>query len=142
MVDVTGEKNHYIYKVPVLKMDKPGAKKVNEKFLNLEKKIEQGLFYGQLVTTSLEPKVFLNEEIISLVMDIGITGPGGITVVNYDIEKDKELSTKELLDRYQFDPQKLIDVLNILMNLWKSLKKCGRNLKKKKRDLSWRILTK
>jgi len=112
IVDVTGEKNHYIYKVPVLKMDKPGAKKVNEKFLSVEKDIERRLLSNQLMPRYLTVEAYLNDGIVSLMMDIGKTAPGGITVANYDIEKDRELSTKELLDRYQFDPQKLLDAIN------------------------------
>lgn len=112
MVSPSGPKVHYIYKVPVLKIDKPGAKKINEMFLNLEKDIEKRLLDGQLMPGIIEAKAFLNDGIISLVMDIKKPGPGGITVANYDIQKDKEISTKELLEKYTFDPQKLIAEIN------------------------------
>ena len=32
--------------------------------------------------------------------------------MNYDIENDKEITTKELLEKYKFDPQKLIAEIN------------------------------
>ena len=112
MVSPSGPKVHYIYKVPVLNIDKPGAKKINEMFLKLEKDIETRLADGQLMPGIIESKAFLNGGTISLVMDIKKSGPGGITVANYDIQKDKEVSTKELLEKYKFDPQKLIAEIN------------------------------
>ena len=107
-----GEKVRYIYEVPIILIDKPGAQKINETFLSLEKDMEERIGDGQNLTIFIESKAYLNDGIISVVMDIKKPGPGGIYVVNYDIEKDQEVSTKELLEKYHFDPQKLIEGIN------------------------------
>jgi sulfur carrier protein ThiS len=64
------------------------------------------------MTINIKSKAFLNDGIISIVMTIIKPGPGSIHAVNYDIENDKEVSTKELLDKYEFDSQKLIAEIN------------------------------
>ncbi len=112
--DVTpnGDMGRYIYEVPIISLDKKGAKKINERFLNLEKDMEEQIGNGQNLALSIESKAFLNDEIISIAMEIVKPGPGGIHTANYDIKKDKELSTKELLEKYHFDPQKLIAEIN------------------------------
>ena len=81
-------------------------------FLHLEKDMEERIGNGQNMTLSIKSKASLNDGIISVVMKIVKPGPGGIYVVNYDIENDKEISTKELLEKYKFDPQKLIAEIN------------------------------
>lgn len=111
-VSPNGEKVKYLYEVPIINIDKPGAQKLNDMFLNLEKDMEKRIGNGQNVTLSIKSKAFLNDEIISLVMDIEKPGPGGIHVANYDITNDKEISTKELLEKYKFDPQKLTAEIN------------------------------
>ena len=107
-----GDKVKYIYEVPIINIDKPGAQKVNEMFLNLEKDMERRIGDGQNLTLFVNSKAFLNDGLISVVMEIQKPGPGGIYVVNYDIENDKEITTKELLEKYKFDPQKLIAEIN------------------------------
>lgn len=111
-VSPNGEKDRYIYEVPIININKPGAQKVNDMFLNLEKDMEKRIGNGQNLTLLIKSKAFLNDGIISLVMVIHKAGPGGIYVVNYDIKNDKEISTKELLGKYKFDPQKLIAEIN------------------------------
>lgn len=111
-VSPNGEKVKYVYEVPIINIDKPGAQKLNDMFLNLEKDMEKRIGNGQNVTLSIKSKAFLNDEIISLVMDIEKPGSGGIHVANYDITNDKEISTKELLEKYKFDPQKLTAEIN------------------------------
>ena len=107
-----GDKVQYIYEVPIINIDKPGAQKVNEMFLNLEKDMERRIGDGQNLTLFVKSKAFVNDGMISVVMEIKNPGPGGIYVVNYDIENDKEITTKELLEKYKFDPQKLITEIN------------------------------
>ena len=107
-----GDMGRYIYEVPIINIDKKGAKKINERFLNLEKDMEEQIGNGQNLALSIESKAFLNDEVISVVMEIVKPGPGGIHTANYDIQKDKELSTKELIEKYNFDPQKLIAEIN------------------------------
>ena len=107
-----GDKVKYIYEVPIINIDKPGAQKVNDLFLKLEKDMERRIGDGQNLTLSVKSKAFLNDGLISVVMEIQKPGPGGIYVVNYDIENDKEITTKELLEKYKFDPQKLIAEIN------------------------------
>lgn len=107
-----GDIMRHVYQVPVINIDKKGAQKINERFLNLEKEMEAGIGNGQNLTTSINSKAFLNDGIISIVMEIVKPGPGGIHTANYDIQTDKELSTKELIERYNFDPQKLIAEIN------------------------------
>lgn len=111
-ISPNGEKVRYIYEIPIISIDKPGAKKINDMFLDLEKDQEKRIGDGQSMTLSIKSKAFLNGEIISVVMVIVKPGPGGIYVVNYDIENDKEISTKELLGKYNFDDQKLIGEIN------------------------------
>lgn len=111
-VSPNGEKVKYIYEVPIINIDKPGAQKINEMFLNLEKDQEERIGNGQSMTLLVNSKASLNDEIISVVMEIKKPGPGGIYAVNYDMKKDKEISTKELLEKYKFDPQKLIEEIN------------------------------
>ena len=115
-----GDKVQYIYEVPIIHIDKPGAQKVNDLFLKLEKDMEKRIGDGQNLTLNVKSKAFLNDGMISLVMDIQKPGPGGIYVVNYDIESDKEITTKELLGKYQFDPQKLIAEINKQVKINKS----------------------
>ena len=107
-----GDKVKYIYEVPIINIDKPGAQKVNDLFLKLEKDMERCIGDGQNLTLSVKSKAFLNDGLISVVMEIQKPGPGGIYVVNYDIENDKEITTKELFVKYKFDPQKLIAEIN------------------------------
>jgi len=108
VVAPSGGKVKYIYEIPIINIDKPGAQKINDMYLNLEKDMEQRIGNGQNMTLSIPSKAFLNDGIISVVMEIKKGGPNGIHIANYDIENDKELSTKELLDKYNFDAQKLI----------------------------------
>lgn len=107
-----GDKVKYIYEVPIINIDKPGAQKVNDQFLKLEKDMERRIGDGQNMTLFVKSKAFVNDGLISVVMEIQKPGPGGIYVVNYDIENDKEITTKELLEKYKFDPQKLIAEIN------------------------------
>lgn len=107
-----GDKVTYLYEVPVINIDKPGAQKINAMFSDLEKDQEKRIGDGQSMTLSIKSEAFLNDGIISAVMVIHKTGPGGIYTANYDIENDKEISTKELLERYSFDLQNLIDEIN------------------------------
>ena len=111
-LSLNGDKVQYIYEVPIINIDKPGAQKVNDHFLELEKDMERRIGDGQNMALHVKSKAFVNDGVISLVMDIKKTGPGGIYVVNYDIEHDQEITTKELLEKYQFDPQKLIAEIN------------------------------
>jgi hypothetical protein len=111
-LSLNGDKVQYIYEVPIINIDKPGAQKVNDQFLKLEKDMERRIGDGQNMTLFVKSKAFVNDGIISVVMEIKKTGPGGIYVVNYDIENDKEITTKELLEKYKFDPQKLIAEIN------------------------------
>lgn len=111
-VSPNGDKVKYIYEVPIINIDKPGAQKINDMFLNLEKDMEKRIGNGQNMTLFIPSKAFLNDGIISVVMEIKKGGPGGIHTANYDIENDKEISTKELLEKYKFDPQKLIAEIN------------------------------
>lgn len=107
-----GDMVQYIYEIPIINSDKPGAQKVNDQFLKLEKDMERRIGDGQNLTLFIKSKAFVNDGILSVVMEIQKPGPGGIYVVNYDIEKDHEITTKELLGKYQFDPQKLITEIN------------------------------
>jgi len=107
-----GDKARYIYELPIINIDKPGAQKINAIFLALEKGQEARIGNGQNMTIKINSKAFLNDGIISVVMTIVKPGPGGIYAVNYDIENDREVSTKELLDKYEFNPQKLIAEIN------------------------------
>ena len=107
-----GDKVKYMYEVPIINIDKPGAQKVNDLFLKLEKDMERRIGDGQNMALLVKSKAFVNEGIISVVMEIKKPGPGGIYVVNYDIENDKEVTTKELLEKYKFDPRKLIEEIN------------------------------
>ncbi len=107
-----GEIVKYIYEVPIINIDKSGAQKVNDMFLNLEKDQEKRIGNGQSMTLLIKSKAFLNDGLISLVMEIKKPGSGGLYAVNYDIENDKEINTKELLEKYNFDPQKLIAEIN------------------------------
>ena len=107
-----GDKVKYIYEVPIINIDKPGAQKVNDLFLKLEKDMERRIGDGQNLTLFVKSKAFVNDGMISVVMEIQKPGPGGVYVVNYDIENDKEITTKELLEKYKFDPQKLIAEIN------------------------------
>lgn len=109
VVRVDGSKGRYIYEVPIINIDKPGAQKINDMFLNLEKYMENSIGGLQNYTLFIEPKAFLNDGIISIVMD---ERPHGIYAANYDIENDKEISTKELLEKFKFDPQRLIAEIN------------------------------
>ena len=111
-VSPNGDKVKYIYKVPIINIDKPGAQKINDMFMNLEKDMEKRIGNGQNMTLSIPSKAFLNDGIISVVMEIKKGGPGGIYTANYDIQNDKEISTKELLEKYKFEPQKLIAEIN------------------------------
>lgn len=111
-VSPNGEKVKYIYEVPTINIDKPGAQKINDMFLNLVKGMEDRIGDGQNMTLLIKSKVFLNAGIISVVMEMDKPGPSGIYVVNYNIEDDKEISTKELIEKYEFDPQKLIIEIN------------------------------
>jgi len=108
-VRVDGSRGRYIYEVPIINIDKPGAQKINDMFLNLEKYMENSIGGLQNYTLFIKPKAFLNAGIISIVME---TGPHGIYAANYDIENDKEISTKELLEKFKFNPQKLIAEIN------------------------------
>lgn len=107
-----GDIARYIYEVPVINLDTKGAQKINERFLDIEKDMESQIGNGQNLTIYINSKAFLNDEIISIVMEIVKPGPGGIHTANYDIKNDKELSTKELIDKYHFNPQKLIAEIN------------------------------
>ena len=107
-----GDKVQYIYEVPIINIDKPGAQKVNDLFLKLEKDMERRIGDGQNLALFIKSKAFVNDGMISVVMEIKKPGPGGIYVVNYDLENDKEITTKELLEKYKFDPQKLIAEIN------------------------------
>ena len=111
-ISPNGEKVRYVYEGPTILIEKPGAKNINEMFLNLIKDLEKRIDNGQLMPVLVDSKAFLNDGIISLVMDTNKTGPEGIYTVNYDIKKDKEISTKELLEKYKFDPQRLIAEIN------------------------------
>lgn len=101
----------YIYEVPIINIDRPGAQKINNMFLDLEKAEEEriGKYQSSLLIKS---KAYLYDNIISVVMEIKKTGPFGIYVINYDIENDKEISTKELFEKYKFEPEKLIKKIN------------------------------
>jgi hypothetical protein len=112
-VSPNGDKVRYIYQLPIINIDKPGAKLINDMFLGLEKDMENRIGNGQNMTLSIPSKAFLNDGIISIVMEIRKGGPGGIHAVNYDIKNDKEISTKELIEKFKFDPQKLIDQINM-----------------------------
>ena len=103
-----GDMARYIYEIPIINIEKPTAQIINNRFLNLEKDMEKRIGDGQNLTLLIKSKAFLNDGIISIVMEIQKPGPEGIHVANYDIEKDIELSTKKLLERYDFDPQKLL----------------------------------
>lgn len=107
-----GDKGWYIYQVPVLNIDKPGAQQINSRFLALVKDMETRIGNGQNMTFNISAKAFLNNGVISLVMDIKKPGPGGIQTANYELATDKEISTADLLQRYQFDPQRLIAEIN------------------------------
>lgn len=107
-----GDTVRYIYEVPIINIDKPGAQKINDMFLDLEKDMERRIGDGQNLTIFIRSKAFLNDDILSIVMKIDKPGPGGIYVANYDIENDKEISTKELLEKNNFDPEKLITEIN------------------------------
>lgn len=111
-ISSNGDKVRYVYEGPILHIEKPGAKTINDMFLNLIKDLEKRIDNGQLMPLSVDSKAFLNDGIISIVMNTNKTGPEGIYIVNYDIEKDKEISTKELLEKYKFDPQRLIAAIN------------------------------
>ena len=74
--------------------------------------MERRIGDGQNLTLFVKSKAFVNDGMISVVMEIQKPGPGGVYVVNYDIENDKEITTKELLEKYKFDPQKLIAEIN------------------------------
>lgn len=101
----------YTYNLPIINIDKPGANKINEMFLNLEQAEEKrmGKYQSSLFINS---KAFLNDGIISLVMEITKTCPGGIHIVNYDISNDKEMTTQEVIDKFNFNPQDLITTIN------------------------------
>ncbi|WP_071394186.1 hypothetical protein [Bacillus tuaregi] len=103
-----GEKVIYVYEAPVILVDKPGAQKINNYFQALVSDLEARVDNGQLMPVKVEAKAYLNDGILSLVMDVHKTGSEGIYAVNYQLEKDQELSTKELLEKYQFEPQRLI----------------------------------
>ncbi|MBB6444365.1 hypothetical protein [Bacillus benzoevorans] len=107
-----GDIARYVYEVPVINIDTKGAQKINDRFFNLVKDMESQIGNGQNLTININSKAFLNDEIISVVMEIVKPGPGGIHTANYDIKRDKELSTKELIDKYNFDPKKLIAEIN------------------------------
>lgn len=111
-VSPNGDRVKYIYEVPIININKPVAQKINEMFLNLEKDQERRIGKHQCLVRFVKSKAFLNDGIISLVMEICKPGPDGIYVVNYDIENDKEINTRELVEKYKFDPQKLIDKIN------------------------------
>ncbi|WP_338448632.1 hypothetical protein R4Z09_20755 [Niallia oryzisoli] len=111
-ISPNGEKVRYVYEAPIIHIDKPGAKRVNETFLNLIKDLEERMDDGQLIPLSVSSKAYLNDGIISVVMDTNKTGPEGIYAVNYEIDNDQEISTKDLLENYQFDPQRLIAEIN------------------------------
>jgi hypothetical protein len=107
-----GDTVRYIYEVPIINIEKPGAQKINNMFLDLEKDMERRIGDGQNLTIYIKSRAFLNDEILSIVMEIDKPGPGGIYAVNYDMKNDKEINTRELLDRYNFDSQKLITEIN------------------------------
>lgn len=111
-VSPNGDKVRYIYEVPVINIDKPGAKKINDMFLSLEKDQEKRIGNGQSMTLLIESRAFLNDGVISIVMKIRKPGPGGLYAANYDMENEKEISTKELLEKYKFDSHKLIAEIN------------------------------
>lgn len=106
-ISPNGEKVRYVYEVPIIRLDKPGAQKVNEMFLDRIKDLEERIDDGQLMPSSVSSEAYLNDGIISVVMDTNKTGPNGIYAINYDIENDQEITTKDLLEKYQFDPQRL-----------------------------------
>lgn len=111
-VSPNGDKVKYIYEVPIINIDKPEAKKINDTFLDLEKDQERRIGDGQSLTLLIKSKAFLNDGIISGVMEIKKPGPCGIYAANYDMKNDKEISTKELLKKYKFDSKKLIEEIN------------------------------
>lgn len=105
VVRVDGSKGRYVYEIPIINIDKPGARKINEVFLNLEKYMENHIGGLQNYVLVIKPEAFLNEGIISIVMN---EGPHGIFTGSYDIENDKEIDTKELMEKFRFDPKRLI----------------------------------
>ncbi|KPU42933.1 hypothetical protein OXPF_37020 [Oxobacter pfennigii] len=107
-----GDTAQYIYEVPVININKPGAQKINSMFSDLEKDMEERIGNGQNMTLFIGSKAFLNDGILSVIMEIKNPGPYGIHTVNYDIATDREIGTKELLEKYDFDPQNLIAEIN------------------------------
>ena len=69
-LSLNGDKVQYIYEVPIINIDKPGAQKVNDHFLELEKDMERRIGDGQNMALHVKSKAFVNDGVISLVMDI------------------------------------------------------------------------
>lgn len=109
VVRTDGSTGRYIYELPIINIDKPGAKKVNDMFLDLEQYMENSIGGLQNYTLVIKPKAALNDGVVSIVMD---AGAHGIYAANYEIESDKALSTKELLAKFKFDPNKLVAEIN------------------------------
>lgn len=107
-----GDKAHYLYQTPVILSDKLGAHAINERFLALVRDMEWRIGDGQSMPLTAPASGFLQDGILSLVLEVNKPGPDGITVANYELSTDRELSTQDLLERYQFDPNKLIEAIN------------------------------
>lgn len=98
----------FLCEVPVLLIDKPIAKEINQQFLKLEKDHEKYLYKSLLST--IHSSAYLNEGVISLVMTIHKPGPGGVVIINYDIENDRIIEDDSLL--VDFDTEQLIENIN------------------------------
>jgi hypothetical protein len=107
-----GDKAHYLYQTPVILSDKPGAHAINERFLALVRDMDWRIGDGQLMPLTAPASGFLYDGILSLVLEINKPGPDGITVANYELSTDRKLSTHDLLERYQFDSNKLIEAID------------------------------
>lgn len=107
-----GDKAHYLYQAPVILNDQPGARAINERFMALVRDMERRIGDGQSVPLSAAASGFLHDGILSLVLEINKPGPDGITVANYELSSDRELSTQDLLERYKFDSNRLIEAID------------------------------
>lgn len=107
-----GDKAHYLYQAPVILSDQSGARAINERFMALVRDMERRIGAGQSMPLSAAASGFLHDGILSLVLEIKKPGPDGITVANYELSSDHELSTQDLLERYKFDSNRLIEAID------------------------------
>lgn len=80
--------------------------------ITLVRDMEWRIGDGQLMPLTAPASGFLYDGILSLVLEINKPGPDGITVANYELSTDRKLSTQDLLERYQFDSNKLIEAID------------------------------